>query len=99
IARRGRQAAELHCGAVAADRLDPDCLLVGKDAGEAVEVWQTLAIEIRVALAAYRLAGLVAGRFERAGPQDILLVPVRILIEVRLLGDEGERVGEGRQKR
>ena len=50
VARGGRQVREIDRGAVAADGVDPDGLLGGIDAGEAVEVRQPSMIIIRVAL-------------------------------------------------
>ena len=99
VARRGRHAAELDRGAVAADRLDPHRLLVGIDAGEAVEIRQPFVVIIGVPLALDRLADLVIDEFERAGAENVLLVPARVLVENLLLVDEIERVGERRQKR
>ena len=99
VARRGRQAAELDRRAVGADRVDADRLLGGEDADEAVEIGQALVVIVGVAHALDRLAGLVAGELERAGAHDVLLVPVRVLVEDLLLVDPGEGVGERRQKR
>ena len=99
VARRRRQAAELDRRAVGADRVDPDRLLVGEDADEAVEIGQSLVVVVGVALALDRLADLVVRELERAGAHDVLLVPVRILVEDLLLVDEGEGVGERRQER
>ena len=98
VARRRRHAAELQRGPVAADRVDAGGLLGRVDCGEAVEIGQALAVVIGVAGAGDRLAGLVADEFERAGAEDVLLVPVLVLVEDRLLVDVGERVGEARQE-
>ena len=98
VACRRRHAAKLDRRAVAADRLDPDRLLVGIDRGEAVEIGQVLVVIIGVAHAPDRLAGLVAGEFEGAGAHHVPLVPVRVLVEDRLLVDPVERVGERRQE-
>ena len=98
VARRGRHAAELDRRAVAADRLDPDRLLVGIDRGEAVEIGQVLVVIVGVAHPLDRLAGLVAGEFEGAGAHHILFVPVRVLVEDRLLVDPVERIGQCRQE-
>ena len=98
IARRGRQAAELHCRAVRADRVDPDCLLVRVDAGEPVEIRQPRVIIIGVAHALDRLAELVFGELERARAHDVLLVPARILVEDFLLVDPSIGIGERRQE-
>src|SRR5947207_3304386 len=77
VARRRRQAAEFDGGAVAADRIEPSCLLRGQDAGDTVEVWQPLVVVVRVTLSSDCLAGLVADQLERARAHDILLVPAR----------------------
>ena len=99
VARRRRHAAELDCRAIAADCGDPHRLLVGEDAGEAVEIGQTLNVIIRVPHPLDRLSGLVGDEFERARTHDVRLVPARVLVEDRLLVNEVERVGERRQKR
>src|SRR5260370_41079051 len=52
-----------------------------------------------VLLALDRLADLVIDTFERAGTEDVLLVPARVRVEDFLFVDEVERVGERRQKR
>ncbi|HEV8031867.1 MAG TPA: hypothetical protein VGP42_12695 [Stellaceae bacterium] len=98
IARGGRETAKLDGRAVAADRVDPGRLLVGENALEPVEVGQPGMVVIRVANPGDRLAGLVGDELERARSQDVLLVPMRVLVEVLLLVDEGERVGERRQE-
>src|SRR5207237_2968337 len=95
---RRRHAAELDRRAVGTDRLDADRLLVGIDPDEAVEIRQSFAVIIGVALALDRLAGLIAGEFERAGAQYILLVPMRVLIEDLLFVDPRKGIGEGGQK-
>src|SRR5438105_1312318 len=71
----GRKAAKFNCRPIGADRLDADRLLFGKNPGKAVEVRQTPMIVIGVALAFDRLAGFVADKFERAGAENVLLVP------------------------
>src|SRR2546430_14938202 len=75
VARRGRQTAELGCGAVAADRVEAGRLLCRIDAGKAVEIGQALVVVIGVAHPDDRLAGLVGDEFKGAGAQDVLLVP------------------------
>jgi hypothetical protein len=99
VARRGRHAAELDRSAVAADRIDAGRLLVGVDRDEAVEIGQALLIIVRVAHPGDGLTGLVMGEFEGAGAEDVLLVPVRVLVEDGFLVDPVERVGDRRQKR
>src|SRR5205807_10063743 len=94
VARRRREAAELDRRAVAAERADPHRLLVGKDAGEAIEIRQSRAIVIGAAYPRDRLAHLEFLKAKRAGPHDVVLEPVGILVEQLLLVDEGERIGE-----
>src|SRR5262245_37950212 len=55
-------------------------------------------IIVGVAYALDRLADLVARELERAGAHDVLFVPVRILVEDRLLVDPGEGIGQRRQE-
>ena len=52
-----------------------------------------------VALTLDRRADLIADKFEGSRAQDVLLVPARVLVEDLLLIDQGEGVGERRQKR
>src|SRR6516165_9514247 len=99
ITRRRREAPEFDRRAVRAYRVEPYCLLVGVDRLEAVEIRQPLAIVIGVAHAADRLPSLEFGEFERARAFNVLLVPAWIPIEDLLLVDEGERIGERREKR
>src|SRR5262249_54149580 len=68
------------------------------DAGNAVEIRQSLVIIFLVALPLDRLAKFVTDKSERAGAEDALLVPVGVLVEDLLLVDPGEGVGERRQK-
>ena len=98
VARRGRHAAKLDRGAIAADRVDACRLLVGIDRGKAVEIGERRVVVIRVSHAGDGLPGLVMGEFERAGAENVLLVPVRILVEDRLFVDPVERVGDRRQE-
>src|SRR3954452_22032270 len=49
VARCGRKTAELDRRPVAADRADPDRLLVGEDAGKTVEIRQSLVVVIGIA--------------------------------------------------
>src|SRR5262249_42308024 len=93
-ARRRRKAPELDCGAVRADRVDPNRLLGGKDANEPVEIGLSLAIIVGIAHPLDRLADLVADEFERAGAHDVLLEPAWILVENLFLVDPGVGVGE-----
>src|SRR5262249_34389970 len=81
IAGRGRQPAKLHRRTVAADRLDPHRLLVGKYAGKAVEIRQAFSIVVGVSYPLDRLPGLVFGELEWAGAENVLFVPARILVE------------------
>ena len=53
---------------------------------------------IGVPLAFDRLADLVVDEFERAGTENILFIPARVLVEDRFPVNEIERVGERRQK-
>src|SRR5205085_5208328 len=73
-------------------------LLSGIDINESVNDRNSYAVIIGVALALDRLAGLIAGEFERAGAQYILLVPMRVLIEDLLFVDPRKGIGEGGQK-
>ena len=98
VARRRRHAAKLHGRPVAADRVDPGRLLVGVDPDKAVEVGQFLPEVVGIAFALDRLPGLVGNELEGAGPHDVLLVPVRVLLQNLLLVDVGEGVGERRQE-
>src|SRR5207248_229043 len=80
-------------------RIEPGRLFRCQYADDRVEIRQPLVVVVRVAFAADRLAGLVAGQFKRAGAHDVLFEPARILVEDVLLVDEGERVGERRYER
>src|SRR5262249_38614500 len=98
IARRGRQAAEFSPRAFGPDGVDANRLLGREDAGEAVEIRLPRMIVVGVAYALDRLADLVARELERAGAHDVLFVPMRILVEDRLLVDPGEGIGQRRQE-
>src|SRR5215471_1776041 len=81
------QNAELDRRTITADCLDADRLLVRIDAGEPVEIGQPSMVIVGVLYSLYRLAGFDPGEFERARPQDVLLVPARVLVEDLLLVD------------
>src|SRR5271168_2080338 len=81
VARRGRQPAELHRRTVRPDRVDADCLLIGVDAGKAVEIGPPVVIIIGVPHPLDRLTDLVPGELERTGAHYIFLVPTRVFIE------------------
>src|SRR5262249_40615110 len=87
-----------YCGAVRADRVDPHRLLGRKDADEPVEIGLPRAIIVLIAYPLDRLAYVVTRELEWAGAHDVLLVPVRILIENLFLVDPGVGIGERRQK-
>jgi len=72
VAGRGGHAAKFDGGTVAADRLDAHHLLVGVNAGEAVEIGQSFMVIIGVLSTLDRLAGLIIDEFERAGAHDVL---------------------------
>src|SRR5271155_4234093 len=93
------KAAKFDCSPVRADRLDADRLLVGIYPGKAVEVRQPRTEVVGVALTLDRLAGIVADELERARAEDVLFVPVRVLVEDFLFIDPGIGVGQRRQKR
>jgi hypothetical protein len=95
VDRRRRKAAEFDGCAVAADGFDPHRLLVGIDAGDPIEIGQTLMIVIRVTFALDRLTCLVVDELERAGAHDVLLVPAGILVEDFLLVDPSEGTDAG----
>ena len=98
VARGRRQSAELDRGAVGADRLDAGRLLRRINALDRVEIRLARHVVIGVAHAVDRLPGLVSGELERAGPHDVLFVPVRVFFEDVLFVDPGERVGQRRQE-
>ena len=98
VNRGRREATKFDCGPVGADRLDPNGLLIGKYPGKAIEVRQALAEVVRVALALDRLANIVAHELERAGAENILFVPMWVLVEDRLFVDPGIGVCQRRQK-
>ena len=56
-------------------------------------------IIIRVAHALDRLANLVSGEFERSGTHDVLLIPVRVLVEDLLLVNKVIRARQRRHER
>src|SRR6516162_8497479 len=94
----GREAAKFNRGPVGANCLDPHGLLIGEYPGKAVEVRQALMEVVRVALTLDRLAGVVGYESERTGAENVLLVPVRVLVEDRLFVDPGVGIGQCRQK-
>src|SRR5207244_11023130 len=94
VARRRRKAAKLDRRAVAADRADPDRLLVGKNSDEAVEIRQSLMVVIGVARTGNRLPQLVFLKSERPGAHDVLLEPMGVAVEHLFFVDEGKRIGE-----
>src|SRR5208283_566802 len=67
--------------------------------GKAIEIGQTLMIVVGVALTLDRLANIVADEFEWAGAENVLLVPVRVLVEDRLLVNPSIGIGQSRQER
>src|SRR4029079_304483 len=89
VDRRRRIATELDCGAIRANGVDLHGLLRGINADEAVQVRQALVIVIRIALAGDRLADLVLVEDERTGTEDVLLEPMRVLLEDLLGVDPG----------
>src|SRR5271165_282664 len=99
VAGGGWKPAELDRRTVGTDRFDAKGLLVGIDAVKTVEIGQPLVIIIGVLHPLDRLADLVRGEFERPRAHDVFFVPVRILVEDRLLVDPVVRIGEGGQKR
>ena len=99
VTRRGRQSTKLHRRAVAADCLDPHRLLVGINAGEAVEMGQALMVIVGVLDTLDRLPDLIFREFERARAENIFFVPARVQVEDFLLVDPTVRIGQRRQKR
>ena len=81
----GWEAAKFNCGPVGANCLDSHGLLIGEYPGKAVEVRQALTKVVGVALTLDRLAGIVGDKSARARAENILLVPVRVLVEDRFL--------------
>ena len=102
VASLGREAAELDRRPVAADRLHAQAFLLGEDRLEAVEVGLAGVVVVGVALALDEGAGLPLLEDERAGAQHVLLVPVLVGVELRLLVDEvvgrGQRWDEGARR-
>ena len=98
VHRRRRIATKLGGRLVGADRVELRRLLRRVNAIEAVQIRQPLVVVIGVAHPGDLLAGFVAGELERPGPQDVVLVPVDVLVEHLLLVDPVVRVGECRQK-
>src|ERR1700730_1735578 len=80
VACCGRHAAEFDRRAVGADRLNPNRLLVGINADEAVEIGPPLMVIIGVLHTLDRLADLIVDEFERARAENVLLVPARVLV-------------------
>ena len=93
-----RQPPELDRRTIAADRLDPNRLLIGVDAGEPVEIREPPVIIVGVLDPLDRLSGLVRSELERTGAHNVLLVPAGILVEDRFLVDPVIGVGEGGEK-
>src|SRR5215471_3349411 len=83
----GREAAKFDCSSIGADRLDANCLLLGKYPGKAIEIRTPLMEVVRVALTLDRLSGIVIDEFKRTGAENVLFVPVGVLVEDRLLVD------------
>src|SRR5207244_6324864 len=77
-----------------ADRVDPGRLLVGVNPDKAVKIGKPGPVVIGVAFAPDGLAGFVGDELERAGAGDVLLVPVRILVESGLAVDPRIRIGK-----
>ena len=98
VARRRRKAAEFDRRPVGFDRSDPDRLLVGENADEAIQIRQSRSVVVGVAHAGDRLPRLVVLKAERTGTHDVLLEPMRVAIENVLLVNEGVWIGECRQK-
>src|SRR5204862_1375443 len=96
VARRRRQAAEFDRRAVAAQRIDPRRLLLGKNTFEPVEIGQARVVIIGIAHPVDRLTGLVEGEFEGPRPLDVLLVPAWVLFKGGFFVDEITRVRERR---
>ena len=98
VAHGRRKAPEFDRRAVAAQRRHANRLLVGIDPDERVEIRQPRVIIIWVAHALDRLADLHAGEFEGSRPQDVLFIPARVLVEMRLLVDPVVGARQRRQK-
>src|SRR5262249_25519532 len=96
VARRRRQAAEFDRGTVAAQRVNPRRLLLGKNTFEPVEIGKARVVIIGVAHPADRLSGAVGDAFEGPRPFDVLLVPAWVLFKGGLFVDEITRVCERR---
>ena len=98
VSGRGRKAAKLDRGPVAAQRRDAYRLLVGIDASKAVEMRQPLVVIIRVSHPLDRLTDFQPGEFEGTRAKNVLFVPPRILVEDRLLVYPAIGVGERREE-
>src|SRR5215472_4944345 len=98
VTSRRRKATELDRCPVAADRADPDRLLVGENAAKAVEIGQSLVVVIGIADACNRLTQLIPSETKRARAHDILLIPAGVAIEDLLLVDKSVGIGECRDK-
>src|SRR5215469_4047977 len=85
VTSRRRKATELDRCPVAADRADPDRLLVGENTGEAVEIRQSPVVVIGIADTRNRLTQLIFRKTWRARAHNLLLQPIRIEVDISLL--------------